>query len=147
MIEMRPTIFQKNMNAIKFKDCIDYAEQSNTGNSTFLARAILDTLVQFSDANLKIDNFGDSKNESLTDTLIFKVYPIPANDLIYFYPNLVIQSNIQVSIIDALGKHVLKVDLKNDYSVGISKLSSGIYTYSLLEEGQIVQIGKLVIIK
>ena len=80
-----------------------------------------------------------------------KIYPNPASMQLYFEinaPNN--QEDFDLEVFDATGKEYSRVNIvptQNRYTIDVSKLSSGVYIYSLATKNRAYQRGKFVITK
>jgi hypothetical protein len=82
-------------------------------------------------------------NEILANSI--SVYPNPANGIINVDLTSELAQNSSLEVYDALGKLVLKQVLANDLnSINISNLDNGIYTFKVLNNFNIVKVGKLI---
>lgn len=81
--------------------------------------------------DLIIDN--QTNINSVTNS-IFKVYPNPVTDIIYFEIDDI--ENTTVMIIDNLGRSIISKKLTNN-NLNISNLQSGVYTILLLNNGDV----------
>lgn len=70
------------------------------------------------------------------------VYPIPASDIITFswdekYPRL------NIELYDLTGKRIVSRSIENNETLAVDQLSSGIYLYKLMDNNELIQIGKI----
>jgi len=70
--------------------------------------------------------------ENLVKTRSIKIFPVPSIDIIQFELPDVINSEIEIRIIDLTGKVILKTSSLNGKSISIAKLPSGTY-YAILK--------------
>jgi photosystem II stability/assembly factor-like uncharacterized protein len=82
-------------------------------------------------------------NKSAADQYI--ITPNPLNDAMFVHPlNSNSIENTTLNMYELTGKKVLSVNIKTDMPVDVSSFPSGIYFYSILKNGIVVQSGKLI---
>jgi hypothetical protein len=82
-------------------------------------------------------------NEILANSI--SVYPNPNNGILNINLTPELAHNSSLEIYDALGKLVVKQVLANDLNtLNISTLTNGIYTYKVLNNSNLVKVGKLI---
>jgi uncharacterized Ntn-hydrolase superfamily protein len=83
-------------------------------------------------------------NKSFITHSLFKIYPNPANDILEIDNSF--NKNIHLDLFNVLGKKIFSTTLVQQHNiVCISNLNSGLYFYTILENGSILQKGKLII--
>lgn len=79
---------------------------------------------------------------------MMQVYPNPANGTVNFnLQNLTAQGIYEISLINSMGQHIWNGSTTNGSTVSFNTctLASGIYFYKLMNAGEIMQTGRLVI--
>jgi hypothetical protein len=99
------------------------------GNAAFVAP---NNTCAFISTAINLGSFTLS-NESFNLIEGLKMYPNPAKNILYIETAL--NSNIDVTIVDVLGKEVLNTKAVNN-SVDVTSLQSGIYIVKIAEEGK-----------
>lgn len=81
--------------------------------------------------------------EELEETLDYIVYPNPVNDILNV--NMT-GNNTAIKIYDIVGKEVASMDLVNgNNQLNIESLKSGVYFYSIMKNGELVETKKIVV--
>ncbi len=82
-------------------------------------------------------------NEAIANSV--SVYPNPNNGVMYINLTNELIKNSSLEVYDAIGKLVVKQALSNELNtINISSLENGIYTFKVLNNSNLVKIGKLV---
>ena len=80
----------------------------------------------------------------LTENSI-SIYPNPSFGFVKIVLTTQFVNNSSITIYDALGKLILTQELGNEINtLNISELKNGMYTYKVLNNSNIVKIGKIV---
>lgn len=89
-----------------------------------------------------------SGNINSYDIQKIKVYPNPANDNIFIENENEFEINSIMEIFDILGSSVYKSEIKNkNQTINISNLNTGIYTYKISNNSEIMKTGKVIKMK
>ena len=98
--------------------------------------------------SLKNDNNETSGIQNSSSTNNLKIYPNPASTEITLEYSFDDNSIASISIIDMLGSKVLEQQIvgdNNKMNLDISNLANGIYVYSVIKDGEVIDKKKLVI--
>lgn len=132
---------------------------SGTTQTAYMARSILE-VVFHEPVVFPIQKFGNTtRNLTITNTVsginnqnsaskMFEIYPNPNNGKMYLDYELSTEGKL--SIFDKTGRKVAEYKLdngKNKLTINNLKLNSGVYTYSITTQSEIIKEGKLVIIE
>jgi len=90
--------------------------------------------------------------QKLINGSFFKVYPNPATDYFTLEYNIgdVVSSNIEMVILDALGRKIMTKNLsktRDEVLIDVNSLNKGVYSISFIVNGNVVSTQKLTIVK
>lgn len=129
-----------------------------TGNTSTFEFVELSAALPFSDDNVLVidcNSFVGIEELSLSsENIIVKgVYPIPASDFVRFKIQSVSYQNIEIEIIDQIGRNIKShlFNISNGETlieINVSQLQRGLYIYRIKSsEGQILNTGKIIVRK
>jgi len=82
-------------------------------------------------------------NEAVANSI--SVYPNPTSGLVNVILTSELSKNSTIEVYDAIGKLVVKQVLTNETNaVNISNLTNGIYTFKIVNNSNLIKIGKIV---
>ena len=94
-------------------------------------------------------NYGVSVKEITSKDVALNAYPNPATDNISVsYSIDGITNNAQLSVFDIVDKKIKSYDLannKNQLSINVSDLNSGVYFYSIMVEGKAIKTERVIV--
>lgn len=128
------------------------------GNMVTRARAMYNSIVaeEYNDIALCSGGMNKTSNEdnekidmrllSMLDQTQIKVYPNPTDNILYIDYNLLRNEKGEIAIYDMTGKEVARKSLSNIHnreSIQVQHLSSGLYLYKYIVNGESKQMGKI----
>lgn len=97
--------------------------------------------------NLRVISSQDENNKEIINDSEIRLFPNPANANLTISHNLAAKEGaISLEIMDLMGRVLMRKIINNtNNQININSLSSGLYFYTVLQNGNAVQSGKLVV--
>ena len=122
---------------------IAYQYPSTGGEAVYWARAILHLDIEDQLISLRRRNLESEKRSSYG-----KLYPNPAENVVYYEYPIKEGASVVFEIYDQLNKKILFLNMNATIlTINTSNLPNGVYNYRLILDGKVVDHNKLVIVK